>query len=319
MEALALAAAAARTRFVAADGVTESELIELVHDKLLAPFLPARTVGPGLPFLRRAGTTWVVLYVGALLLYFTCATLDLLALAAIRWLRRRRRDAPCGGGRRGKFHDATRGDYLMVDEDADVWSEIRFSIWSLAIMSGLSVPLELGVQMGYSKVYDSVAEYSLAYLLLSPVLFLLVSDCAIYFIHRGLHHRSIYRYIHKPHHSYIHTTAFAAFAFHPLDGFFQGVSYQLFVYVFPLYTGAHIVSMAAVLMWTINIHDRASLGIPGVNGAAHHTIHHTTFKSNYGQYFTLWDRVFGTFRDPYAWEKEGAPTFSEKEVYGKDA
>lgn len=321
MEAVSLAAAALRARASSADGVSEAELIALLHARLCGG---GGGGGGELSVARRAATTWLVLYVGALLLYFTCSSLDLLALAAARWLRRRRRPAAgAGEGARGAakrgFYDATQGDYWLVDGRADIWGEIRFSVRSLAIMSALSVPLEVGVQLGYSKVYDNVSQFSVAYLLLSPVLFLLVSDCAIYFIHRGLHHRSIYKYIHKPHHSYIHTTAFAAFAFHPLDGFFQGVSYQLFVYIFPLHTTVHIISMAAVLMWTVNIHDRASVGIPGVNGAAHHTIHHTTFKSNYGQYFTFWDKVCGTFRDPYAWENEGAPVLSEKEVYGKDA
>jgi lathosterol oxidase len=35
-----------------------------------------------------------------------------------------------------------------------------------------------------------------------------------------------------------------------------------------------------------------------VNGAAHHTIHHLYFNYNYGQYFTLWDKIGGTYRLP---------------------
>lgn len=32
-----------------------------------------------------------------------------------------------------------------------------------------------------------------------------------------------------------------------------------------------------------DIHDRVSLRLFGVNGAAHHTVHHTKFNYNYGQ------------------------------------
>lgn len=314
------------------DGVTEGELINQVNTILLDPLFPRPIPTEQLSLPRRALATWIALYVGAIVLYITCASLDSLALSILRILRYRwkavgKDDAGVVSAasvrslkfRRAPSKHATPCVYSFFPLDVDVASELRFSIASLALMTALTVPFEVGVQLGYSKVYHYASEHSLTYLLLSPVLFVLVSDCAIYFIHRGLHHRSIYRFIHKPHHSYIHTTAFAAFAFHPLDGFLQGVSYQLFVYVFPFHSAIHLLSMACVLIWTINIHDRASFGIPGVNGAAHHTIHHTTFKSNYGQYLTLWDRIFGTHRDPFAFQADGGTVLSEKEVYGKDA
>lgn len=314
------------------DGLAEGELVNYVNTIFLEPILPRTNPAEQLSLSRRALSTWIFLYVGAIILYISAASLDTLALAIIRNIRYWRIGAnkdrvgdACSGSarifeyRRRPSTDPPRGGYSLYPREANVRSEIRFSIASLSIMTALTVPFEVGVQLGYSKVYHHASEYSMAYLILSPVLFVLVSDCAIYFIHRGLHHRSLYRYIHKPHHSYVHTTAFAAFAFHPLDGFLQGVSYQLFVYVFPFHSAIHMLSMACVLLWTINIHDRASLAIPGINGAAHHTIHHTTFKSNYGQYLTLWDRVFGTHRDPFLWQAEGGKVLSEKEVYGKHA
>lgn len=37
---------------------------------------------------------------------------------------------------------------------------------------------------------------------------------------------------------------------------------------------------------------------PIINGAACHSIHHLAFNYNYGQYFTLWDRIGGSYRAP---------------------
>lgn len=302
------------------DGLTASDVIEQVHSVLIEPVFPLPSSVVGLTLLRRSVATWAFLYLGALFLYFTCSTLDILVLAAVRKARTRKgKGEGKGKGKAAHFSDATTGDYALLASDVDVASEIRCSVLSLALMTLLSVPLEVGIQLGHSKVYHHASDHPLPYLLLSPLLFILFSDMCIYFIHRGLHHRSIYRHIHKGHHAYVNTTAFAAFAFHPLDGFMQGISYQAFVYIFPFHSVTHLVSMSCVLLWTINIHDRASFGIPGVNGAAHHTIHHTTFRSNYGQYFTLWDRLFGTYRDPFAWQKSGAKAMTEREVYGKDA
>lgn len=35
-----------------------------------------------------------------------------------------------------------------------------------------------------------------------------------------------------------------------------------------------------------------------VNGAAHHVLHHLYFNYNYGQYFTIWDKIGGSYRKP---------------------
>ncbi|CAG8700345.1 6574_t:CDS:2 [Gigaspora rosea] len=35
-----------------------------------------------------------------------------------------------------------------------------------------------------------------------------------------------------------------------------------------------------------------------INGAAHHSLHHLYFNYNYGQYFTLWDKIGGSHRLP---------------------
>lgn len=272
------------------------DIVDAISD-LVEPAFP-RDHALAISVLRRFLITWAFLYVGSLVLYFAFASADYFVVFVVF----SRRVLP--------------DNYKST---LNVAREIRMSVWSLAIMAGLSTPAEVAIQLGYGKVYYSAREYGLLYLFLSPLAFLAFSDAIIYFIHRGLHHRLIYKHIHKAHHSFINTSPFAAFAFHPLDGFAQGVAYQIFVFLFPFHSAVHLISLALVSMWTINIHDRVSLGIPGVNGAAHHTIHHTTFRSNYGQYFTLWDRVCGTFRDPDVWKKEGAIGLTEKEAYGKDA
>lgn len=40
---------------------------------------------------------------------------------------------------------------------------------------------------------------------------------------------------------------------------------------------------------------------PVVNGAACHSLHHSRFEVNYGQFFTAFDRIGGTYRKPEAW------------------
>ena len=64
-----------------------------------------------------------------------------------------------------------------------------------------------------------------------------------------------------------------------------------------------------VNIWTVSIHDGdyrvPKVLQPLINGSAHHTDHHLLYNYNYGQFFTLWDRLGGSFRIPNAFEGNG--------------
>ncbi|VTJ91650.1 Hypothetical predicted protein, partial [Marmota monax] len=51
---------------------------------------------------------------------------------------------------------------------------------------------------------------------------------------------------------------------------------------------------------------------PFINGSAHHTDHHMFFDYNYGQYFTLWDRIGGSFKNPSSFEGKGPLSYVKK-------
>ncbi len=66
-----------------------------------------------------------------------------------------------------------------------------------------------------------------------------------------------------------------------------------------MHSRLYLLTLMIVGLWTVNIHDRMTLRLWGVNGAAHHTVHHVKFNYNFGQYFTWSDHVFGTYKNPY--------------------
>src|SRR6218665_1595484 len=144
---------------------------------------------------------------------------------------------------------------------------------------------------------------------LSVVAFILFTDCCIYWIHRWLHHRIFYSRLHKPHHQWKVPTPFASHAFHPVDGFLQSVPYHLYVFLFPMHKFTYLFLYVGVNIWTVSIHDGdfrvPEILKPLINGSAHHTDHHLFYGYNYGQYFTLWDRIGGSFRNPSAFEGTG--------------
>ncbi|CAG8509202.1 4037_t:CDS:2 [Paraglomus occultum] len=138
---------------------------------------------------------------------------------------------------------------------------MSLSVSGFPITTAVTIPWFVGEVRGYSLLYDDVEKYGWWYLIASVPMFLLFTDFCIYWIHRWLHHPLIYKHLHKKY----------------------------------MYLGLFVF----VNIWTILIHDGAYLtSNPLINGAAHHTLHHLYFNYNYGQYFTLWDRVGGTHRLP---------------------
>lgn len=151
--------------------------------------------------------------------------------------------------------------------------------------------------------------------------FILFTDCFIYWIHRGLHHKTVYKHIHKAHHQWKVPTPFASHAFHPIDGFLQSVPYHIYVFLFPMHKYTYLLLYVAVNIWTVSIHDGdyrvPDMLKPFINGSAHHMDHHVYYNYNYGQYFTLWDRLGGSFKSPSSFEGNGPMDYVKKMEHSK--
>ncbi|CAG7667557.1 unnamed protein product [Allacma fusca] len=108
------------------------------------------------------------------------------------------------------------------------WKEIEVAAKGVPLMGFLSVLCFLLEIRGYSRLLNSVEESSLGWysIPISTATFILFTDCLIYWIHRGLHHPSIYKDLHKTHHLWKVPTPFASHAFHPIDGFVQSFPYH---------------------------------------------------------------------------------------------
>lgn len=55
-------------------------------------------------------------------------------------------------------------------------------------------------------------------------------------------------------------------------------------------------------IWTTNIHDCLHAKVWPVLGGGYHLIHHTSYKHNYGHYFTYMDWLFNTLETPEEYE-----------------
>ncbi|KAI9294356.1 hypothetical protein K502DRAFT_324881 [Neoconidiobolus thromboides FSU 785] len=175
--------------------------------------------------------------------------------------------------------------------------EIQYSIEAIIPMSLLTAPFFQLQINGYSLLYIRYCDYSLSYLFASIFMFLFFTDFFIYWIHRGLHHPKVYKSLHKLHHQILVPTPYASHAFHFLDGYLQSIPYHLFVFIFPFHKYLYIGFFIIVNLWTVLIHDGAYFNDGEIiNSTSNHTMHHLYFNVNYGQYFTIWDKLFNSYK-----------------------
>jgi Delta7-sterol 5-desaturase len=166
----------------------------------------------------------------------------------------------------------------------------------------LILPIQILIVAGQSRLYTDIHQYGIAYLAASAVGALLFAETAIYWLHRLLHARPFFRHLHSIHHRFREPNPMIAYAFHPVDSFTQSLPYHLYVFIIPTNFWVYFPLFLFSSFWAVLIHDGVRW-IPGwlvplVNYAGCHTTHHWFGRYNYGNYFTFWDRICGTYRSP---------------------
>ncbi|XP_071953272.1 lathosterol oxidase-like [Antedon mediterranea] len=182
--------------------------------------------------------------------------------------------------------------------------EIKHSCSAIAVLSFLSIPFIYVLANGQTNLRENYDTALLGWFSTIPeiTVCLLFVDIFSYGAHRLAHHKYVYKHIHKQHHSYKVTTPFASHAFHPIDGLMQVLPYYLCGIFVPIQKHVFLGVMVFGNVWAVFIHD-GEIQLPSwtekyINGARHHADHHLTFKYNYGQFLTFWDRKFGSFKEP---------------------
>lgn len=135
---------------------------------------------------------------------------------------------------------------------------------------------------------------------------LLVVDWFTYSFHVILHYfPTIYKSSHKPHHKFTNPQLFDAFDATIID--------TIFIILIPLFATANLchVSCYSYVWFGVTysthfmlIHSEAEhsfdkvLKLFGVMTAADHHVHHALFNWNYGHFFTIYDKLGGTYKSP---------------------
>ncbi|AQK90187.1 delta-7-sterol-C5 [Zea mays] len=161
---------------------------------------------------------------------------------------------------------------------------------------------EYMIESGWTRCYFNISEMGFSAYLCYMAMYLIFVEFGIYWMHRELHDiKPLYKHLHATHHIYNKENTlspFAGLAFHPLDGILQAIPHVLALFLLPTHFRTHIALVFLEGVWTTNIHDCIHGKVWPVMGAGYHTIHHTTYRHNYGHYTVWMDWMFGTLREP---------------------
>lgn len=186
-----------------------------------------------------------------------------------------------------------------------VRNEIFYSLLTLLIYSGTVRILLFWYQKGVTKIYLDVNDYGIFYLVLSILLMLFLHDAYFYWTHKLMHTSKWLYQFHKIHHQSHNPTPWAAFAFHPVEALISLGIIPLIIFIIPVHPLALMTFFTLMTIYNILVHlgyeifgekfTSHSIG-KWQNTTTNHNLHHQIGgKFNYGFYFTIWDRIMGTY------------------------
>ncbi|XP_078431845.1 delta(7)-sterol-C5(6)-desaturase-like [Wolffia australiana] len=186
--------------------------------------------------------------------------------------------------------------------------QVMVTMKAMPLYCALPVLSEYMIQKGWTRCFPLISDIGWPKYSVYLSIYLLICEFGIYWMHRGLHDiKPLYKYLHATHHIYNKQNTlspFAGLAFHPLDGILQAVPHVIAIFIVPTHFMTHMLLFFCEGVWTANIHDCIDGKVWPVMGAGYHTIHHTTYRHNYGHYTVLMDWLFGTLRNPVSDEQK---------------
>lgn len=191
------------------------------------------------------------------------------------------------------------------------WSDVRreflYSSLTAAIFSLNGVLVALGDKAGVMHViHGPVDDFWLSAGRLA--LAVIAHDAYFYWMHRLMHHPKLFRLVHLVHHRSKTPTPWAAYAFAPIEAFFEALFLPLYLLVLPLNKLLIFIFLAHMIVRNVvghaghEIFPRGWLDRPllrAITTTTHHDLHHSQGRYNYGLYFTWWDRWMGTEHPEY--------------------
>jgi len=206
----------------------------------------------------------------------------------------------------------TRWNHLFIQKvfpkERQLWREFGYSMSTVVIFSIVGFMIYKAERAGITLIYYDVSDYGFFYLVVSFMLAIIFHDFYFYWTHRLMHHKRIFKYVHKVHHTSTNPSPWAAYSFHPFEAIVQAMVLPLMIFLFPLHTLTIFLFLAYMIVRNVIGHLGFEILPKGFTrnkwlnwntAITHHNMHHERFNCNYGLYFSWWDRWMNTEDEKY--------------------
>ena len=190
---------------------------------------------------------------------------------------------------------------------SDYGRDIMYSMISVLIFATVAL-LTFYYGKDYVNTYQSIDEYGLVYYGFTWVFMFFIHDTYFYWMHRAMHHPTLFKHVHLVHHKSTNPSPWTAYAFHPIEGLFEAMIVPILAFSIPIHGSAIGLFLLFQIIYNVYGHLGFELypknfhkNVVGkyVNTSVAHNLHHDKFHGNYGLYFLIWDRIMGTVRNDY--------------------
>lgn len=195
-----------------------------------------------------------------------------------------------------------------IHAKSSIKREITWSLSTVLIFSLLTTMGIYWINQGYTKVYFEISEKGWPYFMLSILIYIVLHDSYFYWVHRFMHWRPVFKWVHKTHHLSHTPSPFASLSFSPAEAVLQFGINLIMIFLVPL----HPLAIGIFAIYNTLINTAGHTGIELVPRfffrnwffkygltVTHHDMHHSSMNCNYGLCFIFWDKLMGTVHEHY--------------------
>ena len=189
-----------------------------------------------------------------------------------------------------------------------IWREILASLRTVLIFAAIGTLIAMAAMSGNLRMYFQIEDYGWVWLVVSTLLIIVTHDAYFYWMHRALHDRFLWRWMHSLHHRSKNPTPFTSYSFDIGEALANAAFLPLYLALVPMHP-------VALFVFTVHMMLRNAIGHCGVEifparrdgrplfgwltTVTHHDLHHAGGPWNFGLYFSWWDRMMGTEHPRY--------------------
>ncbi len=207
-----------------------------------------------------------------------------------------------------RAHYAARKIQTRNATPQDYRREVVASLRTALIFSITGFGMYYAHWAGWLTIYDDFSVKGPIYFVASLIAMIIGQDAYFYWTHRAMHHPRLFRTFHHTHHKSKTPTPWSAYAFDIPEAVVMVAFVPLWVAIVPM----HDLAIFTFVTWQIvrNVMGHAGVELYPVSGTpsrwfgwwnttTHHDLHHQHGRSNYGLYFSWWDRWMCTEHPDY--------------------